>query len=219
MLKHHSRFRLSRAFTLIELLVVIAIMGLLAGLVVTLAPLALSKPKIKKTQAELDQLVTVIEAYKEKKGSYPPDNQFIPNNPGTNQLYYELVGTTNNGTDFVTLSGKDSIQSPVMQAQFGVASFNNSTKAAKGSDDFDVQNFHKALKDGQTKVITMANQPIRILVAPVEGPNKQQINPWHYVSSNPTNNPGAFDLWADIVVGGKTNRISNWSKDPITIGN
>ncbi len=213
----HSSFRLARAFTLIELLVVIAIIGLLAGLVVALAPLAAAKPKIKKTQAELDQLVTVIEAYKEKKGFYPPDNQFIPNNPGTNQLYYELVGTTNNGTLFVTLSGKDSISLPVLPT--GATTFNNSTKAAKGSDDFDVQSFHKALKDGQTKVITVANQPIRILVAPVEGPNKQQINPWHYVSSNPTNNPSSFDLWADIVVAGKTNRISNWSKDPVIIGN
>ena len=217
MMKNNSSSRALGAFTLIELLVVIAIIGLLAGLVVTLAPLAAAKPKIAKTQAALNQLVTVIEAYKEKKGYYPPDTPLAPNNPGTNQLYYELVGTTNNGIVFVTLSGKDSISLPVMPN--GVTTFNNSTKAAKGSDDFDVQNFHKALKDGQTKVITIANQPIRILVAPVEGPNKQQINPWHYVSSNSTNNPGSFDLWADIVVGGKTNRISNWSKDPITIGN
>jgi hypothetical protein len=34
------------------------------------------------------------------------------------------------------------------------------------------------------------------------------------VSTNPTNNPGSFDLWIDVLYGGKTNRISNWSKDP-----
>ena len=213
--------RVSQAFTLIELLVVIAIIGLLAGMVVGLANIAGSKPKIAKTQAELAQLVTVIEAYKAKKNYYPPDNQLIPNNPGINQLYYELVGTTNNGTIFVTLSGKDSISLPVTpnQPPFGVTSFNNSTKAAKGSDDFDVQNFHNGLKDAQTKVITVANVQIRVLVAPVEGPGKQQTNTWRYVSSNPTNNPGSFDLWADIVVGGKTNRINNWSKEPQIIGN
>ncbi|MBI3849540.1 MAG: prepilin-type N-terminal cleavage/methylation domain-containing protein [Verrucomicrobia bacterium] len=213
-MKNNSNRRAAQAFTLIELLVVIAIMGLLAGMVVALMPLATAGPKIKKTQAERDAIITSIEAYKAKKGFYPPDN---PTNAALNQLYYELVGTTNNGTLFVTLSGKDSIQSSVMQAQFGVANFNNSTKAAKGSDDFDVQNFHKSLKQEiQTKVVPPG---VRILVAPVDGPNRQRTNAWRYVSSNPTNNPGSFDLWADIVVGGKTNRISNWSKDPIIIGN
>ena len=202
------------AFTLIELLVVISIIGLLAALLVALAGLAGNKQKIKKTQAELEQLVTVIEAYKLKKGFYPPDN---PSNPGMNQLYYELVGSTNNGTVFVTLSGKDSIQSPVMQAQFGVANFNNSSKAARGSDDFDVQNFHSKLnEEKQTKVIAPG---VRVLVAPVEGPGRQRTNTWRYVFTNPTNNPGSFDLWADIFIGGKTNRISNWSKEPQIIGN
>jgi hypothetical protein len=40
------------------------------------------------------------------------------------------------------------------------------------------------------------------------------INPWHYNSSNPTNNPGSYDLWMDFISQGKTNRVSNWSKDP-----
>ena len=88
----------AHAFTLIELLVVISIIGLLAGLVVGLAGVASNRQKIKKTQAELEQLVTAIESCYAKKRSYPPDNQLVPNNPGTNQLYYELVGTTNDGT-------------------------------------------------------------------------------------------------------------------------
>ena len=103
-----------------------------------------------------------------------------------------------------------------MQTRFGVTGFANSTKAAKGSDEFDVKNFHANLKEGQTKEIAPG---VRVLAAPVEGPNKQQINPWRYVLTNPTNNQNSFDLWADIVVAGKTNRISNWSKDPQIIGN
>jgi len=39
------------------------------------------------------------------------------------------------------------------------------------------------------------------------------FNPWHYVSTNPTNNQGSFDLWMDVLWSGKTNRISNWSPD------
>jgi hypothetical protein len=42
-----------------------------------------------------------------------------------------------------------------------------------------------------------------------------KINPWNYNSSSPTNNPREFDLWIDIPIGGKINRISNWSAKPI----
>ena len=40
------------------------------------------------------------------------------------------------------------------------------------------------------------------------------VNPWRYVSSGPTNNNDSYDLWVDIVIGNKTNRISNWSETP-----
>ena len=38
------------------------------------------------------------------------------------------------------------------------------------------------------------------------------INPWRYNSSNPTNNPGAYDLWVQLSISGKTNLICNWNK-------
>jgi len=38
------------------------------------------------------------------------------------------------------------------------------------------------------------------------------LNPWRYNSANPTNNPGSYDLWIQLKIGGKTNLISNWSK-------
>ena len=38
-------------------------------------------------------------------------------------------------------------------------------------------------------------------------------NPWRY-TLNGTNNPGHYDLWVDIVQGGKTSRISNWNTKP-----
>jgi hypothetical protein len=40
------------------------------------------------------------------------------------------------------------------------------------------------------------------------------LNPIRYNSSSPTGNSKTYDLWVDIVVGGKTNRISNWSENP-----
>jgi len=46
---------------------------------------------VARTQTELDQVIVAIDLYKEKIGSYPPDN---PGLPALNQLYYELVGTS-----------------------------------------------------------------------------------------------------------------------------
>ena len=43
------------------------------------------------------------------------------------------------------------------------------------------------------------------------------MNPWNYVLTNPTNNPGSFDLWMDVSWSGKTNRVCNWSRDPIVL--
>jgi hypothetical protein len=45
----------------------------------------------------------------------------------------------------------------------------------------------------------------------------QTINPWRYNSSNPTNSPGAYDLWVDVLIAGKTNRISNWRRQPLLV--
>jgi hypothetical protein len=47
--------------------------------------------------------------------------------------------------------------------------------------------------------------------APVQ--DRPQLNPWRYVSSNPTNNPGRFDLWAEFVDGRTVRMISNWHRD------
>ncbi len=44
-------------------------------------------------------------------------------------------------------------------------------------------------------------------------PATLRINPWHYNSTNPTNNPGEFDLWADIVVGNDFITIGNWKDE------
>ena len=37
-----------------------------------------------------------------------------------------------------------------------------------------------------------------------------RLNPWRYVSSNPTNNPGRFDLWAEYIESGKKKIVANW---------
>jgi prepilin-type N-terminal cleavage/methylation domain-containing protein len=49
--------------------------------------------------------------------------------------------------------------------------------------------------------IPAANHPI---------PTNPGLNPWRYVSTNPTNNPNSFDLWAEIIVKGERRIIGNW---------
>lgn len=41
-------------------------------------------------------------------------------------------------------------------------------------------------------------------------PTNPQLNPWRYVSSNPTNNPGKFDLWAEYIENNEKKIVGNW---------
>jgi hypothetical protein len=37
------------------------------------------------------------------------------------------------------------------------------------------------------------------------------------VHATPTNNTRSFDLWIDVIISHKTNRISNWNDKPIVL--
>jgi prepilin-type N-terminal cleavage/methylation domain-containing protein len=195
------------AFTLIELLVVISIIGILAGLVVGLAKIVGTRKTESTVKTELKQLELVFESYKSKVGSYPPDNT---NNSLLPPLYYELLGTiaSADGRIYRTLqSSEDTIKQQNIKAAFGLMGFMNSGE--------DARNFYPNLK--AERVFTLTNiggvqipEGVKILVSSVRSSDGGRV-PWHYNSSNPTNNPpGSYDLWVEIVSGGKTNIIGNW---------
>src|SRR3954466_15207284 len=94
--------RPATAFTLIELIVVIAIIAILAALIIPITGALDKKKKIGVAQTQLKALELAIDGYKTKLGFYPPDN---PRNVVTNQLYFELLGTTNGGFFYRTLDG------------------------------------------------------------------------------------------------------------------
>jgi len=217
---HVSRFTFhASAFTLIELLVVIAIMGVLAALIFPVAGAVKKRQYISHTQAQMAQLETAIDRYKAAYGFYPPSN---PGNPLVNQLYYELEGTTNDGTYYITLDGSARINASDVSSAFGVGGFMNCSKPAGGEDAAAARNFLPDLRPNQIGTYTTGGGvALTNLISSVGGPDPistyqplagSDINPWRYNSSNPTNNPGSYDLWIQLSISKQINLICNWSK-------
>jgi prepilin-type N-terminal cleavage/methylation domain-containing protein len=222
------------AFTLIELLVVIAIMGVLAALLFPVVGAVKKRQYINHTQAQMAQLETAIDRYKAAYGFYPPSPSIPPTvgNPPTlvNQLYYELTGTTNINLPpgaplYQSLGGSPpNVAAADVQTAFGVAGFVNCSKSGSGEDASVARNFLPDLKPNQITVISNSTGPttpvpVTILIGSVGGPDAtyqplgtQDLNPWRYNSSSPTNNPGSYDLWMQLSIGKQTNLVCNWTK-------
>jgi prepilin-type N-terminal cleavage/methylation domain-containing protein len=219
------------AFTLIELLTVIAIMGVLAALILPVAGAVKKHQYLYNAQAEMEKVATAIDRYKAAYGFYPPSPP-IPPTAGTpstlvNQLYYELTGTTNIGTpaspNYQSLDGSPpTLTAAQVQSAFGVGGFMNCSKAASGEDASTARDFLPDLKPKQVwPLYTNYSVGVNLLICSVGGPDPnyqpmgpgtQDLNPWRYNSSSPTNNPGSYDLWIQLSIGGKTNLICNWTK-------
>jgi prepilin-type N-terminal cleavage/methylation domain-containing protein len=216
-------------FTLIELLVVISIIAVLAALTIPVLSAVKALEYKKVAQGELGNLETALENYKAKYGAYPPSNK----NPGNanydpailNQLYYELSGVTSERdasgkvVKFTTLDGATTISADDYKNAFGVGGVENCTQGG-GEDGISAKNFLPGLKQNQISD-NVSNNLVRttMLITSVGGPDDgyrpldaAALNPFRYNSTNPTNNPGSYDLWIDLRIGGKTNRISNWSR-------
>jgi prepilin-type N-terminal cleavage/methylation domain-containing protein len=220
--------RHSSGFTLIELLVVIAVIAILAALIIPITG-ALKKARLRSVaQAELAQLETAIEAYKAKNGFYPPDAV----RPEINQLYFELMGTTLANGMVETLDGSARIQAAAIPTTFGtgVQGFMNYSPNPRSDDGPVVTSFLRGLKPLQVAALDENSPQVKVLVCsagwerghayqPLPSPPAKEpgLNPWRYVSSDPTNNPTSYDLWVDLLINNKTNRVSNWSKKPQVI--
>lgn len=177
-----TSFRLVRAFTLIELLTVISIIALLAGLITWGTMHAGIKKVETRVKTELAGFELALDDYYKKYGFYPPSNS---NDVALAPLYYELTGTE---------------PSPAEMARFNTSGIMNTEK----------KNFMRELKASSYESLA-GTEAERAFVVPYKGPNPiGGHNTWRYNSFNPTNNPDSYDLWAEVVVAGRTNIYGNW---------
>jgi len=211
--------------------VVIGVIVVLAALTFPVMNAIRRQQTLHRARVELTHIETAIEAYKAKLGFYPPDNPLTPPDWTKNQLYYELLGTTlttiAGQPTFQTLDGSAQVGNTTasFQAAFGattqVTRFMNCAKAGAGDDAPNAVKFLVGLKPAQFLAV---NNPVTSTVlglsisgAPVFTRALEEIVPYGYNSSSPQHNPKSFDLWVDVLAGGKTNRVSNWSEKPIVV--
>jgi prepilin-type N-terminal cleavage/methylation domain-containing protein len=214
-MKIYSQRRVSSfaGFTLIEMLVVMAIIAVLAGLLLGTTQVIQKKKIISRAQGQIAELSAAIDNYQSKKGFFPPDNK---NNPAQSSLVYELWGATSPDNTLFTIDfGQgNTISSTALSTFFGVQGIMNSSPDKK-----EIMNFISNFKLDKVKNINTTASPVFVFHSPSKGPNEVNtatgdlVNLINYVSSSPKHNPSTYDLWIDVVIGGKTNRISNWSHE------
>jgi prepilin-type N-terminal cleavage/methylation domain-containing protein len=221
--------RPARGFTLVEMLVVMGVIVVLASMIFPAAAMYKKKATLAKARSEMKLLVLAIQAYKEKIGQYPPDRIVVVGGRQeallTNSLYFELCGTVQKGKDFETLDGSARISETDAQTIFG-GGFANCSKGGADDNAQAATVFLKKLSPKHYADIWPGQIPgVRVLTSSVDWPqslgnllNIPLANPWRYdCSSTNRFNQDTFDLWVDVFVGGKTNRVGNWSETPIIV--
>jgi hypothetical protein len=129
-----------------------------------------------------------------------------------------LSGTVQSGVNYQTLDGSASIPQATYASTFG-GGLVNCTKGS-GEDAAKAKNFLSGLKQNRIGTYTGGGGTANILITSVGGPDQGYLtllgtagysgNPFRYTYPG-TNNPNSYDLWIDLSISGKTNRLSNWS--------
>jgi type IV pilus assembly protein PilA len=211
--------RARRGFTLIELLTVIGIIAVLVGIAVGGMSAAKNMRINSRGQAELRMLQTAIEAYKADLGAYPPDNLLTTPgykrvDPIINPLYYELLGTELVNGEFRCKGMSETLTPIQLEQVFNRRGFRNSS-----ANPSEPPQTYLEPKESAVRRVTINNVPVDLLASPFPWQRSWPgtapiagtlVNPWRYVSTVPTNNAGAYDLWTELYVGDEKRVFKNW---------
>ncbi len=207
--------RLRAAFTLVEMLIVISIIATLAAMTAVATKTIIEKRTIKLVEAQMRQVELAILDYKTKFGFFPPDNgnQGNANWTALSPLFYELTGGVRAAGGYQSVLGNEPISDATLLVLFGRQGLANSGDESR-------KNFFTSMLPLNYREIpagaVIGAGPAKVLVAPAKGPpviaTAADINPWRYNSTSPTNNPGSFDLWAEITFQNKTVVVGNWKR-------
>ena len=152
--------------------------------------------------------------------------------PAMNPLFYELTGTIFDQPtmSYTSAQGGDSLNLEQCRTFFGLGGFLNMTQNPGETKSF------IELKDGEFASIS-AQPAVNLLLAPVKWPGNtnnealekyrpirsgetinniriRTLNPWQYRAPG-IKNSKSFDLWANVLIGKKVYRISNWGEPEV----
>ncbi len=200
--------------------------------------IAVAQSELKQVETAIEDYKSKTGFYPPDNPGNPVLNQLYFELEGT------FLTITNGAQVFITLDGSSQIDQgavPVLYNNLAVVGFANCSKSLRGTDDAPpALNFLKGLKPNQIgqMVIRSGEAPKNTLLVcsvswPFKVPNDPTrpekitsdptqfahaaeggLNPWCYVSTNPTNNPHSYDLWVDLLIKDRTYRVSNWSQQP-----
>jgi len=190
------------------------------------------KAKEATIRAQRDQLVAAIESFRADFNQYPPDNarNGVNFHPALHPLFYELTGTiaSEQGKYYRSVDREQQLLAQQLAPAIGVEGFVNSLEAPQRP-----KAYLTGLKANQHREIAVVGQgagvTIELLVIPYPWPrsaaataplagrvdnsapaDQRFANPWRYVSTKPTNNIAAYDLWAEAFIGKQRTIIGNW---------
>ena len=126
-------------------------------------------------------------------------------------MLYELVGTAYDPTNQTyTADGFERVQKHMIRSMFNASGFGNaatnpeSVRHFLSSENLFSREVHD---DPDVNVLSFA---LELDGIDDSAAKEFEFSSWRYVSSSPTNNRGAFDLWIEIRAGDRTVIIGNW---------
>ncbi|HTH49640.1 MAG TPA: prepilin-type N-terminal cleavage/methylation domain-containing protein [Candidatus Limnocylindria bacterium] len=238
-LAHRTELAFTLIELLVVISIIALLAGLVVGLAPVVG-VRIREAKVKTELADLTTAIETYKArfgvY--PPDNYDPTNRIT--NPVLNGLYYELTGVlvVNDGPNPHFVSPDDSsvtLSSADTYKYFGRDGFVNSATPDqrrrllrhKFQEGQHAEIFASTSAGSYTKLEVLAvgfssdatgkkgsgfQWPLNIPTANHPVPTNRGLNPWRYVSSNPTNNPGTFDLWAEVIVKGQKKIYGNWKQ-------